>query len=591
MAMTMNKMTLELLSNELLFDLFELFDAFNLLRAFSGLNTRFNSLLFIHFRRYRVDLRSISKEDFDIFYRTYLPSITDRTIYLRLSDDEDTPYQCAHFQSGELTLGKFNNLRSLTFDSVSSDLKINQNFFSDLHRLHHLTHLKFIDCRLFHVKGDDFQEIMNQIWNLPNLTHFYGDFTFEASSYFAIPNIISTSLQYLTIHGNDWCSYKFPRLLENVPRLRKFSTSLSTYEEDDLPLVREFIPSPKNLSIAKLDLSSINSQRLMINLFQLLPNVIHLKVEIQNLTLDGHRWEQIIVNYLPQLKILQFMMDFDLGQSVDDQIDLKKVDQYLSTYRTPFWIQHKWFIRCHWTKLTNNLDIQVYSLPYQFDCFPVFYRNLHYNTQSTCPSDMHFSYDSARNISYKSWLFNDIEFSHNQINNIKILSLILPTDHCFFSIFPKLENLYALNVDIFTENYQLQLQRLLDSAPRLFSLSFESWATSTMPPYQCTSSSIHRLDLRGSDGSRRRYRYDIKQCEELSQTPLGIQCRVLHIEVEQPVCILHLIYPMINLRTLDVSYDYDYRSNKYDMVKVLQHYLPSIWTVTEICHGKFIIRS
>ncbi|CAF5155701.1 unnamed protein product, partial [Rotaria magnacalcarata] len=122
----MSNTTLESLSNELLLDLFELFDVVNLLRAFSGLNTRFNSLLYTDVRSYRVDLRSISKEDFTILYPAYLPLISNRIIYLRLSDDEDTPCQCVYFQSTGFTLSRFDNLRSLTLSSVSSDLNLNQ---------------------------------------------------------------------------------------------------------------------------------------------------------------------------------------------------------------------------------------------------------------------------------------------------------------------------------------------------------------------------------------------------------------------------------------------------------------------------------
>jgi len=177
-------MTLESLCNELLIDLFELLNAVDLLRAFHGLNTRFNSLLFKHFRTYRVDFRSISKDDFNIFYQTYLPSIMNRIIYLRLSDDKDTPYQCAHFLSTGFTLDRFENLRSLTFNRVSPDPNINQFFFFHLHRLHHLTHLKFVDCRLFHVNSNDFQDVINQIWKLPKLTHCYLEFNFKAETYF-----------------------------------------------------------------------------------------------------------------------------------------------------------------------------------------------------------------------------------------------------------------------------------------------------------------------------------------------------------------------------------------------------------------------
>jgi len=185
----MNKTKLESLSNEL-------FNAVDLLRIFHDLNTRFDSLLFIYFRSYRIDFRSIYNEDFKIFCRTYLSSITNRTIYLRLSDDEDTPYQCSHLLSIGFTLAQFENLRSLTFNCVSSDRKINEIFFSHLHCLHHLKYLKFVDCPLFHFHVNDLQGIIDQIWNLPKLAHLYWHLKDKESSNFCIPTLVSMSLQY-----------------------------------------------------------------------------------------------------------------------------------------------------------------------------------------------------------------------------------------------------------------------------------------------------------------------------------------------------------------------------------------------------------
>ena len=118
---------------------------------------------------------------------------------------------------------------------------------------------------------------------------------------------------------------------------------------DDLSPPR-FTPSPQNLSIEKLTLTKVTTQRLMINLLQLLPRIHHFKVQITNLEIDGHWWEEIIRNYLPQLKVLQLKINVKLASSTvkDDPNNEMKVDAYLSTYRTPFWIKdHQWFVRCH----------------------------------------------------------------------------------------------------------------------------------------------------------------------------------------------------------------------------------------------------
>ncbi|CAF4229324.1 unnamed protein product, partial [Rotaria sordida] len=110
-------------------------------------------------------------------------------------------------------------------------------------------------------------------------------------------------------------------------------------------------------------------------------------------------------------------------------------------------------------------------------------------------------------------------------------------------------------------------------------------------PYQYTSTSIHRLNLRGVDQYRLQHCYNSEQCMELSRSPLAIQCRVLIIKVEQLKCIVELINFMNNLRTLDVMYEHDTYSNRYDLVELLRKHLPSTWTVTRFRYGNFIIQS
>ncbi|CAF1228967.1 unnamed protein product [Adineta steineri] len=84
-------MKLESLSNELFFELFEYLNGVHLIRAFHDLNFRFNKLLFVHFRQFQFDFRSISKRDFDFICQQYLPLIINRVPSLSISDNEETP--------------------------------------------------------------------------------------------------------------------------------------------------------------------------------------------------------------------------------------------------------------------------------------------------------------------------------------------------------------------------------------------------------------------------------------------------------------------------------------------------------------------
>ncbi|CAF3669852.1 unnamed protein product, partial [Rotaria socialis] len=119
-------MHLESLANELLLYLFKFFDGIQLLRAFHDLNSRFNHLLDNHYRVYRIDLRSISKYQFDNLCQYCLPSITDQIISLTISDDDETPSLPAIFLSYNFTLDKFTRLQSLSLYSIQSFAQLSQ---------------------------------------------------------------------------------------------------------------------------------------------------------------------------------------------------------------------------------------------------------------------------------------------------------------------------------------------------------------------------------------------------------------------------------------------------------------------------------
>jgi hypothetical protein len=79
-----------------------------------------------------------------------------------------------------------------------------------------------------------------------------------------------------------------------------------------------------------------------------------------------------------------------------------------------------------------------------------------------------------------------------------------------------------------SENIRTQLQTLLDSAPRLFSLTFNGfgWLTSQISSFEYRSTSVSQLNF----DSHNQY-YSYQQCITLTRSLLGIQCEVLSIDV------------------------------------------------------------
>ncbi|CAF4764779.1 unnamed protein product [Rotaria sp. Silwood2] len=115
-----------------------------LLHAFEGLNTRFNRLLFIYFRSYRLDFRSLSKSNFKLMCKQYLPLIIDHVSSICLSNDEETSQSYKHLNHYGLTIDEFINLRSLLLQKMNSSDTI-LNITSDCFYLPYLTHLKIVE--------------------------------------------------------------------------------------------------------------------------------------------------------------------------------------------------------------------------------------------------------------------------------------------------------------------------------------------------------------------------------------------------------------------------------------------------------------
>ncbi|CAF2779077.1 unnamed protein product [Rotaria sp. Silwood2] len=374
-----------------------------------------------------------------------------------------------------------------------------------------------------------------------------------------------------------------------TPNLQYFSTEFShfyyNFYNDNKNKTKTLL---RNLPLKRLKLTYLWSRNILINLLNIMPNLYYLNIDGWKLYISGYEWKDIIVKYLPNLRIFRLIILLDFNNNNIDKE--KQIDQLLEEYRSPFWIEeHQWFIGCLWTESIKNEMFCLYSLPYSFRSIPGGVSPLIYRTKSTSPSEMKFVYDHVHDLLYDSLVFKNTEFSHVQFNHIEELEIDLPFDDKFFSICLNLDNLLSLKL-LHLNHYSSQLQSLFDKMPRLLSLKFQSWSTKKMPPFDITCPSVRYLDLQGIDTTRNRHCFNIRQCEKLSKSPLGIQCQELHIEVTDIPSILTLVYMMKNLRTLYIRYFPDSRSHRPDVVKIIRHYAPTTTIVTRKYYTYIVIR-
>lgn len=555
-------MKLESLANELLLDLFEYFDTINLFRIFFGLNLRFNNLLLSYFHRYYLDLRSISKHDFDIACQQYLPSIINQIISLHISDDE-LPDLSKIFLSHDFTLNRFNHLQSISFYHIYSSDTLRQ-LIRSCHYLPHLTQLNMIGCEFKQSEDEIFW--INNIWSLSKLTYYHNDTPTRHLILSKVLTETSPSIKNLSLRMLACYFHDLTWLFKCTPHLQRLSAHILTNSDDEQ---FEMVV----LSIRSLNIIFNGHHQSMINLFQKMPNLCHLTLETWNMFLNGHEWKTILIDYLPKIKIFGLKMHH--VTTLNDWAD-KQVNELLDTFRTDFWInEHRWFVRCDTLTSKRHAHAIVYTLPYASN-------SLIYNvcwSKSTCfngkDTDLYnrvnrFIYKERKNQNY---------LPNEQFFNIQHLEIVYPFNDNFWLVVPTLKQLITLVIELDNASNILQLQVLLDQASRLSSLSFTNLKNFKKTLFLLKSISIRRLNFLKNSDTNIHY-FDSKGCIKLAKSPLGQQCEVLLIGVKKRENILDLLNQMPKLRSLIIC-SRDNKQNSQELIQWLYNRLPSKFSIVK----------
>ena len=531
---------LEILANELLLDIFEYMSTAHLIHAFFGLNSRFHQLLYTHFRNRELNFQFIDKQNFDIICRQHLPALTENIFSLYLSNDDETPNLCEHFLSYGFTLDRFIHLKSLSIYYINSSDTINQ-MIDQCHRLVNLNRLSLIDCQVNKWMISAIINLINNIWQFPKLTHCtINDIELHDECLSRI-SVISSSIEYLVIGNDDSYINILDHLFKITPRLQRLS--IKTTNQMWMSLKRIVFSS-----LIAFKTSIRYDGHIIMDLFQSMPNLCYLTLDTLNICMDGHEWEKLIVDYLPKLKVFRLKMTFNF--STNGNI-YKQIDELVDSFRTSFWIEeHRWYIRCDCYHVNKCNCSTLYTLPYTFNqCsyLDTYYSKSTKYDESDIGSYNHVQYYDEKNIIISS--SNKLSLLNTRFPNILHLEITLPLAGYFDSYAFLFHRLNSITVILHSVLGYDQLKMLLDRAYNLYSLKFDSFRGLPEGIFKLTSSSVRRLDLmvaQKNDGNI----FNNEDCIGLINSPLGQQCEVLLIEIEDRRNIIDLINRMSHLRTL-----------------------------------------
>jgi hypothetical protein len=314
-SVTFNR--LESLSNELLLDIFEYLDAYNLCQAFYGLNHRLNTLLQSAHLHILYDSSKENKIVWDILTSFFNP------LQIRILSSYDDINFDERFLSSDNK-----NLHSVRLLNVNREYinKIFQHFSND----------NQVKCLYVREKIQYYSQNTRSVVDLLLVDHAHRFVSLVNLSLspsqpigtFPIVPVTFSQLRHLSIKSYFWTPELLQFFQDNTPNLR--SLKFIGY----FPMVSPLSKSIKHIHELHTTNPNPHSFNIMDNLLSNFPCLHRLHIDWEynrrNPVFNGSQWQQLIEKHLPHLK--QLTIDFSEG--IDEDI--------LKTFYTgEFWLTKK----------------------------------------------------------------------------------------------------------------------------------------------------------------------------------------------------------------------------------------------------------
>lgn len=346
--------TLEDLSNEVIYEIFDFLDVYHVYNGFNKLNKRFDYLVHHSNLPLNINMSFLSRANFRRYLSDMILPNSQRIRSLHLHNQ---PMFEEMFSSSE-NVQKFSEVQTIILNNMITFT--NFNWFASFPNLSSLIIKKF-RCQSI------IAFISQSATSLPALK--YCQISIDKSVYF---NYSSTDLneqstiEHLVIHGN--CQFgDLSYLLSYLPRLHRLS--IDSISNDYIrPSLINILPS-NQLTHLSLKLKDIEFHRFE-NYFSCLPSslqVFRLSCDEDRNYLDANRWERLIRTYLPNLRI----WDFQHTCAIRNDPDRVMYEDSIKQFTSPFWINRNWYFGYQSGKRNDNSSYYTFysvkSLRYVVD--------------------------------------------------------------------------------------------------------------------------------------------------------------------------------------------------------------------------------
>jgi hypothetical protein len=342
------------LPNDVIYEIFDYLDVCRLFAVFSPLNSRFEQL-FVRFpSALNINLSMMSKRDFQRCCASLVRPNLTRLVSVRLSNPLTLDLFVVGFPFDE----SFIRLEALVFNQIeSTTLKRLVTSLILLPRLVSLTMNNYAEL-------DDSTDIYRRVFGLPNLKHCVLS-PKSTSRSFALPiaERASSPIEYLT--WNRHCSLvQLTAVLSYLPRLHHLSCLSVTEHNCSRSEATVRFPRLTHFAVKQWRISFDTLRHVSSKYFSHI-EMLRLSTRADDHYLLADRWEQLIVNEMPLLRVFDFQ---HYWEPVDnDQVEQRTYHTLIQRFTSSFWTDRHWFFAHQHFSRRAIRDAVFYSThPYRY---------------------------------------------------------------------------------------------------------------------------------------------------------------------------------------------------------------------------------
>jgi len=334
-----NEMTrIEYLSNELFYEIFEYLHGIDIYRAFFNLNSRFQHLLTDSLIPLKIKLNSAVETELSHHCDNVIKPNKHHILSLYLENH----LLIKNFFTFCSIDSSFDRLESVVLNGILSE-----TLMLALFHLKSLSHLFSLTMDFHMVEGNYFDDIYQIIFSFSYLKYNkLSIWSNLANELFMNPfasvvfNKQYSTIEYLIINHSCTIDELF-FIINYVPHLRHLSCQNLRESLDNIDSIQPImLPNLIYISIINPSITFFEFEILIMKLFT---RIKILKIDLfDDITyLNTHRWEQLIIKHMPQLRKLYLTHR-------QSEIDLEDISlsELVNQFTSSFWIERQWFLEC-----------------------------------------------------------------------------------------------------------------------------------------------------------------------------------------------------------------------------------------------------